>query len=228
MPSSPAARGPPAVAGLGRRAIGVSRRAGGAREEARRAGRVDAGQLDLAAEIVPADAQPLGRAEQGRAMVDLAALVAQVEADRIAVAGDQETGGAAIAVELGVAERAGERAVGGAEDAEIEGEAVVERGDGAAPEIGADAAERDRRREGLARAARIAPVRGRARGLQPEAIGSRRRAAGRESRRGCRTSRESRPRSPWPDTSRSPIAARQPRPDRRIVSGPRGAGPKSA
>jgi hypothetical protein len=93
--------GPPAVAGLGRRGIDVGRRPRRAREEARRAGRRDPGQLDLAAEIVPAQAQPIGIAEPSRAMIDLAALVAQVEADRIAVAGDEEAGGASIGVERG-------------------------------------------------------------------------------------------------------------------------------
>ena len=44
-------------------------------------------------------------------MIDLAALVAQVEADRIAVAADLEAGGAAVRVELRIAERGGERAV---------------------------------------------------------------------------------------------------------------------
>jgi hypothetical protein len=165
--------------------------------------------------------------EQGRSVVDLAALEAQVEADRIPLAGDEEARGAAIAVELGIAEGGGERAVGGAEDAEVEGEAVVERGDRAAPDM--------------------TPARLSATGVAkawPEPPGSRRSAVAPE---GCSQKPwieppSRRPRKPAsvpkviriesPVTvagpSRPPIAARQPCADRRIVSGPRGAGPKSA
>src|SRR5205085_4504655 len=111
----------------------------------------------------------IGAVQQSRVAIDRAAFVAEAEMQAIAVAGEREAGGAAVRILLRVAERREQAAVRAAEDAEPERETVVERRDDAVPGAVAAAAQQDRRGESLTRAARIAPVRGRARGLEPEA-----------------------------------------------------------
>ena len=108
------------------------------------------------AEIRPGEPQPLRIVNQHRFMGDLAAVIADEEAHRLAVSGHRELRSAAVRIELGIAEGA-DQAVVLPEDLEVKGEAVVERDNGAAPFI-AGAGQRKRCREGLARRAGIGTV----------------------------------------------------------------------